>query len=87
MTCFNSMRADQHADDLAYLDALDDAIDALLDERWLQLQAQQITVFWVNGRAVHVDMFDYEDEEVFYKRCREMAKQEVMQCRNQRGVE
>ena len=81
MTCFNSMRADQHADNLAYLDALDDAIDALLDERWLQLQAQQMTVFWVNGRAVHVDMFDYEDEEVFYQRCREMAKQEVMQCR------
>ena len=54
MTCFNSMCADRHADLLGDLDALDDAIDALLDERWLQLQAQQMTVFWVNGRAVHV---------------------------------
>ena len=81
MTCYNSMRADLHADHLGDLDALDDAIDALLDDRWLQLQAQQMTVFWVSGRAVHVDMFDYEDEEVFYQRCREMAKQEVMQCR------
>lgn len=80
MTCFNSMRADQHADNLAYLDALDDAIERLLDERWIQMSEQQVAVFWVNGRAVHVDMFDYEDEGVFYQRCREMAKQEVMQC-------
>lgn len=80
MTCYNSRRADQYADQQAELDALDDAIDALLDERWIQLQAQQFTVFWSNGRAVHVDMFDYEDEEVFYHRCREMAKMEVMQC-------
>lgn len=81
MTCYNSMRADRHADHLSDLDALDDAIERLLDERWLQMSAQQVAVFWVNGRAVHVDMFDYEDEEVFYHQCREMAKREVMQCR------
>lgn len=80
MTCFNSMCADQHADRHGYLDELDDAIDALLDERWLQIQAQQSTVFYVDGWPVHVDLDDFDDEEHFYSKFREAAKKEVTQC-------